>query len=72
MSIMLGGMRIPSDPPAQIVPQARRLLYPYFIINGKLKSPMVTTDAPIIPVQAAKRVEKKAGDFKQAFVKGVR
>ena len=57
MSMMLGGIRMPRVPPAQMQPLAKRLSYPYLSMTGMARSPMVTTEAPMMPVQAPKRVE---------------
>ena len=45
---------MPKVPPAQIVPAAKPFSYLYFIITGNAASPIDTTAAPTIPVQAAK------------------
>ena len=45
---------MPRVPPAQIVPAANFFSYPYFIITGNAASPIDTTAAPTIPVQAAR------------------
>src|SRR6266542_3047763 len=49
-----GGMIVPSDPPAQIVPQMSGLLYAYFSITGMASRPTTVSVAPITPVDAAK------------------
>jgi hypothetical protein len=47
---------MPSVPPAQIVPAQREVSYPDLRIWGPAISPMMGTEAPTIPVAAAKRV----------------
>ena len=53
---MLGGIKIPKQPPEQITPDANFLSYPALIIAGQARSPIKVTTAPIIPVA----VENKA------------
>ncbi len=53
---MLGGMRIPSVPPAQTEPVINSLLYPRLSILGIAISPIIVTEAAITPTQAAKMV----------------
>ncbi len=53
---MLGGIRIPKHPPAQIIPEANFLSYPALTIAGQAKSPIKVTTAPIIPVAVEKSV----------------
>ena len=48
-----GGIICPKVPDDAITPVASFVLYPLFIITGKLISPIVTTVAPTIPVDAA-------------------
>ena len=50
-------MNMPRSPPAQTVPVASSFEYPYLSIMGKAKRPMATTEAPIMPVQAANKVQ---------------
>ena len=58
-SIMLGGIKIPSVPPAVIEPAARRTSYPdRFIVLADM-IPKIVTDAPTIPVAAPKIVATK-------------
>ena len=54
-NIMLGGIRMPRVPTAQTVPDARRLSYPFSSMTGSPSKPKSTTDAPIIPVDAASK-----------------
>jgi hypothetical protein len=58
--MMEGGMRIPRQPDAATVPNAKDLLYFCFSIIGKDITPNNTTDAPIIPVEAARIIPIKA------------
>ena len=51
-STILGGIICPSVPEAAIVPVDNSGWYPRFSIVGRLSSPMVTTVAPTIPVDA--------------------
>ena len=55
-SMMLGGMRMPSVPDAAIVPVASSMLYLRWIITGSAIRLIITTDAPMIPVVAARMV----------------
>jgi len=48
---------MPRVPPAQIVPEVKLLSYPYLSMVGMARSPIVATEAPITPVQAAKTVQ---------------
>ena len=59
---MLGGIKIPKQPPEQITPEANFLSYPALIIAGQARSPIKVTTAPIIPVA----VENKAQVTKAA------
>ena len=52
-SIMLGGIRIPSVPAPQTVPVASALEYPCLSMAGMDSNPSSTTDAPMMPVEAA-------------------
>ena len=52
-SMMLGGIRMLRTPPAATVPQAMRLSYPWSSMTGTAISVMLTTLAPMMPVQAA-------------------
>src|SRR5688572_28183584 len=45
-----GGMMVPSEPPAQIVPQISGLLYEYLSIAGMASRPTTVSVAPITPV----------------------
>ena len=47
---MLGGIKIPKQPPEQITPEANFLSYPALIIAGQANNPIKVTTAPIIPV----------------------
>ena len=53
--MILGGIKIPRQPPAQIIPDANFLSYPALIIAGQANSPINVTTAPIIPVAVEKR-----------------
>ena len=53
-SIMLGGMRIPRVPEAATVPRASDLSYPCRSMMGRERTPRSTTDAPMMPVEAAR------------------
>ena len=55
-SMMLGGMRMPSVPPETITPAVRDLLYFASSIGPTNSRPIETTDAPTMPVVAAKRM----------------
>ncbi len=59
---MLGGIKIPKQPPAHITPDANFLSYPALIIAGQARRPIKVTTAPIIPVA----VENKAQVIKAA------
>ena len=48
--MMLGGIKIPKHPPAQIIPDANFLSYPALTIAGHASRPINVTTAPIIPV----------------------
>ena len=52
-----GGIRIPSVPPAVIVPAASRTSYPDRFIVLAAMMPRMVTEAPTMPVAAAKIVE---------------
>ncbi len=52
-STMEGGMIWPRVPAAQMVPVASSGEYPLLSMVGRLRSPMVTTVAPTMPVEAA-------------------
>ena len=54
---MLGGIKIPKHPPAQIIPDANFLSYPALTIAGQAKSPIKVTTAPIIPVAVENNVQ---------------
>jgi hypothetical protein len=54
---MLGGINIPKVPPAVIVPAANRTLYPDLFMDFAAIIPKIVTDAPTIPVAAAKTTE---------------
>ena len=56
ISMMLGGINIPSVPEAAMTPHDIAWLYPCRIIVGRAKAVIIVTDAPIIPVMAAKIV----------------
>ena len=53
---MLGGIKIPKHPPAQIIPDANFLSYPALTIAGQANSPIKVTTAPIIPVAVENKV----------------
>ena len=53
ISIILGGISIPSVPEAAITPVASAWLYPCRIIVGNARAVIIVTEAPIIPVIAA-------------------
>ncbi len=50
---------MPSVPPAQIVPAESPVSYPLFFMTGAAINPMIVTEAPTIPVAAAKSVAVK-------------
>ena len=52
--MVLGGMRMPSVPPAASTPVARPESYLYFFISGRATTPMVTAQATDDPQMAAK------------------
>ena len=54
---MLGGIRIPKQPPAQIIPDANFLSYPALTIAGHASKPIKVTTAPIIPVAVENNVQ---------------
>ena len=54
---MLGGIKIPKHPPAQITPDANFLSYPAFTIAGQASKPINVTTAPIIPVAVENKVQ---------------
>ena len=56
-SMIDGGIKIPSVPPAVIVPAARRTSYPDRFMVFAAIIPRIVTDAPTIPVAAAKIVD---------------
>ena len=56
-NIMLGGIKIPRVPPAQIKPAESLVSYPVLIMVLPAMIPKIVTDAPTIPVAAAKIVE---------------
>ena len=58
-SMTLGGIRMPSVPPAQIVPAESPVSYPDFFMTGAAINPMIVTEAPTIPVAAANSVAVK-------------
>jgi len=60
-SIMLGGIRIPSVPEAATVPVARLLEYPWLSMAGRDKKPNSTTEAPMMPVDAARMIPAPFG-----------
>ena len=55
-SMTLGGISIPSVPPAAMEPALSRALYPLFIMIGAAMTPRMVTAAPTIPVAAANKV----------------
>ena len=54
---MLGGIKIPKHPPAQITPEANFLSYPDLTIAGHASNPIKVTTAPIIPVAVENKVQ---------------
>ena len=54
---MLGGIKIPKHPPAQIMPDANFLSYPALTIAGQASNPINVTTAPIIPVAVENKVQ---------------
>ena len=56
-SIILGGIKIPKVPPAVIVPAANLTSYPDLFIDFAAIIPKIVTEAPTIPVAAAKITE---------------
>ena len=54
---MLGGIRIPKHPPAQIIPDANFLSYPALTMAGQASKPIKVTTAPIIPVAVENKVQ---------------
>ena len=55
--MILGGIKIPKHPPAQIIPDANFLSYPALTIAGQAKSPIKVTTAPMIPVAVENNVQ---------------
>ena len=53
---MLGGIKIPKQPPLQIIPDANFLSYPALTIAGQANNPIKVTTAPIIPVAVENKV----------------
>ena len=58
-NIILGGINMPNVPPAVIVPAANLTSYPDLFIDFAAIIPRIVTDAPTIPVAAAKIIETK-------------
>src|SRR5210317_1497768 len=58
-SIILGGINIPNVPPAVIVPAANLTSYPDLFMDFAAMIPKIVTEAPTIPVAAAKTTETK-------------
>ena len=56
-SMILGGINIPNVPPAVIVPAASLTLYFDLFIDFAAIIPKIVTEAPTIPVAAAKITE---------------
>ena len=56
MSMMLGGIRIPRVPEAAITPHESAGLYFCFSMVGSARAVIMVTDAPMIPVIAARMV----------------
>jgi hypothetical protein len=54
---MLGGIKIPKQPPAQITPEANFLSYPALTIAGQANKPINVTTAPIMPVAVENNVQ---------------
>ena len=48
-----GGIIVPRDPPAQIVPEIKPLSYAYFNMTGIARRPTTVSVAPITPEEAA-------------------
>ena len=57
INIIEGGIKIPSVPPAVIVPAANFTSYPARDIVAPAMIPSIVTEAPTIPVAAAKIVD---------------
>ena len=55
MKMMLGGMMIPTVPPAAIVAAAKFLSYPFSRISGYMIEPMVAVVAELDPEIAANK-----------------
>ena len=55
-SMMLGGIRMPSVPDAAIVPVASSMLYLRCSMTGSAIRLIITTEAPMMPVVAARMV----------------
>ena len=53
ISMILGGIRIPSVPDAAMTPVDKAWLYPWRIIVGRARAVIIVTEAPIMPVIAA-------------------
>ena len=56
MSMMLGGIRMPSVPEAAMTPQDIAGLYFCLSMVGSASAVIIVTDAPMIPVMAARMV----------------
>ena len=56
-NIILGGIKMPKVPPAVIVPAASFTSYPDLFIDLAAIIPKIVTEAPTIPVAAAKITE---------------
>ena len=62
-------MICPRVPEAHIKPDESLVLYPAFVITGKLIKPIVTTVAPTIPVDAANNAPTKITEIPKELVK---
>jgi hypothetical protein len=56
-NIILGGIKIPKVPPAVIVPAASLTSYPDLFMDLAAIIPRIVTEAPTIPVAAAKTTD---------------
>ncbi len=54
MTTMEGGIMVPSEPPAQIVPEISDFSYLLATMAGIASRPTITSTAPTMPVPAAK------------------
>ena len=63
INMMLGGIRMPSVPEAAITPVARAWLYLWRSIVGSASAVIMVTDAPMMPVMAARIVPMTVTDI---------